>query len=427
MSDKPDEVDDMHGPMRELREYALGNLDVDHQDVHRIAGLMDEDTIKFLLRAERAYDPDDDMPNNFWDTTFAQEIIETEATIQATRAIRNNDIYTAGYMSGLPSHRSDLSGMKAIRRFGEWLCHSEQCKIIYISAPPGRGKTDMALLMAESIVAEYRRAERALRQTEVEDSVIGRLPTIEIAGNFWFEPTDQNIKTKTIQNFPELEKWVDKGSVTDNRWFIWDEASTHLTAQSGENAQRVAESVAPMIKRLRKRGVNCITIGHDSKDVAPAIRELCDYVEKPSLKKADFYISVRQREGKGHLFSVDEIPQTSWNYDTDDMAEWSWEGDGYEDDEERYVEWDELEEIVEDELAQYRNAKIVDLYNRTDLTNGEVGDLFGISAGRVSQIRSEFGAEVDSDEIDDEDEVEVPDDELIEADSDIELTVQSDD
>lgn len=386
---KPEEVErDLRGPIRELREYARGRLDVDHSDVAPVAGLVEDRTLRdVLMFLEDTYDPSahEDLPPSFWDTKLARTAIRRAGTETAATAVRDGDPNRAAYLTGVPSYRSDLSGIHAIRQLGDWLVHSEKCKLLYIAALMGRGKTDMALLMVESVLHTYERARKVLDESDSE--IDGTLPTPEIAANFHFEArgVSESVETRSINSYPALVDWVEEGDVDEVRWFIFDEASSELTAQSGANSQRVAETVAPLVKKMRKNGVNMIVIGHDSGDVHPAIRELCDFVDKPSLKSADVYAGVSGRSPEGHIFSVDGLPQTSWHYNTDDMAEWSWTEEG--DEESVLVDPSEVEETVRDELQSYRNARICDIYERTDLSQAEVGELFGgLTQASVSNI-----------------------------------------
>jgi hypothetical protein len=365
MSKKPPEVqEDLTGPMRELREYARGTLDVDHSDVSHVAGLVDDPEVRqLLLFANRVYDPTGDMPRNFWDTEFAEEIVENHSTEKASKAIKQGDQSSAAYLTGVPSYESDVSGMQAINQLVEWLIHSEQCKLVYLAALMGRGKTDLSLLLLETIHDHYRRVDRS---TEEEIS------TPQFAANFYAEG---EAPIKLIDNYDDLVDWAETGSSDENRWFVFDEASTELTAQSGANAQNVAETMAPFVKKMRKKGVNMIVIGHDKGDVHPAIRSIADFVDKTGLKTASFYAGIKKREPTGHLFDLAGLPPTSWSFDTDDMAEWDWCLD---------EEDDEIEGIPEEEFIEYRNERIARLYAQTDISQAELATAMDVSQSTVS-------------------------------------------
>lgn len=373
---------------REIREYARGSLDVDHRDLHPIAGLIEDDRVRHVLAfmAEN-YDPRSrDMPRSFWETDFARRAVRKHATDLATRAIDEGNLSQVSYFSGLPSYESDVSGIHAINQLAEWLVHSEQTKLIYIAALMGRGKTDFAALSLEVVADHYRRLRRSVG-SDVE------VPTPEFAANFYLDPAEDDVEVEEITSYPELLEWAEGGSSAQERWFIFDEASSELTAQSGSNAQKVAETMAPFVKKMRKLGVNMIVIGHDRGDVHVAIRSLADFVDKRGLKKASFYATgalTKNREPKGeaHLFDLSGIPPTSWEFDTDDLAEWSWgaEIEGSDGETERITEQDLKEEIV---------TRAARLYMISDLTQQEVADALStedleISRSAISRRKREL-------------------------------------
>lgn len=307
---------------REAREYARGELDVDHDDVHPIAGLVADDKVRRVLSwMADHYQPSHEeleagLPRDFFETDLARRVVRKHATDQLTRAVREGNGTQTAYMTGLPSYRSDVSGLHAINQLASWLVHSEQCKLVYMAALMGRGKTDFSALMLEVVHDHYRR---------VAQSVDEAVPTPEFASNFYLEPPSEvDAEVREISHYRDLVAWGEQGSSDDVRWFIFDEASTELTAQSGSNAQDVAETMAPFVKKMRKMGINMVVIGHDKRDVHPAIRSIADFVAKGGTKTASFYAGIKKREPTGHLFDLEGIPPTSWTYDTDDTAEWCW-------------------------------------------------------------------------------------------------------
>jgi hypothetical protein len=345
-----EDVDDPTAAYRELREYARGTLDVDHDDVSPIAGLIDDDEVREVLTyMASVYDPSPEdieagMPRDFWGTEWAQRAIEQYATETAQEAIREGDLATVSYITGLPSYKSDVSGLHAINQLVDWLVHSERCKLVYLAALMGRGKTDLSLTMMEVIADHYDRLERS---TE-EDVAVP-----EFAANFAVEtPSRSRHSVKQFSRYDRLKEWADQGSSDDVRWFIFDEASTELTAQSGSNAQKVAERFAPFVKKMRKKGVNMIVIGHDKGDVHPAVRSLADFVDKQGLKTASFYAGIKNREPAGHLFDLDGIPKTGWEFDTDDTADWSWGEKNERVDEDSGMSQDEFKSEVAERAAR---------------------------------------------------------------------------
>lgn len=381
-------VEDATAAFREFREYARGELDVEHHDVHPIAGLVGDERKRHALEFfATAYDPDEEevengLPRDFWETAFAERAKQKYATDTATRAVRDGNITQTAYMTGLPSYKSDVSGLHAINQLADWLVHSEQCKLVYLAALMGRGKTDLSLTMMEVVHDHFRRVERS-----VGDEI--SIPTPEFASNFHVEGAGE-AEVKEIHRESTLLEWAEEGDSDDERWFIFDEASTELTAQSGANAQNVAENFAPFVKKMRKKGINMIVIGHDKGDVHPAIRSLADFVDKGGLKTASFYAGIKNREPAGHLFDLEGIPPTAWSFDTDDVASWEWDVDGEGDEEPDY------DPLKDDEFLEWRNQRIARLYDVTDLSYRDLGNALGVGKDVVGKAVRKYSEENDS-------------------------------
>ena len=367
------------GSVRELREYATGRLDTPHSDVHEIAGLIDDPEARetYLFMAEnydRTIYPDEiakELPRRFEETVLARRFLEKHATDTATKAIQDGNLSQVAYITGMPSYKPDVSGMHAIDQLEDWLVNSEQCKLIYLAALMGRGKTDLSLTFMQTVGRHYDR----LREYDVD------VPEVEFAANFHAETGEgSDYEIDQISRYDELVEWAERGNSEMERWFIFDEASTELTAQSGANAQNVAETMAPFVKKMRKLGVNMIVIGHDKGDVHVAIRSLADFVDKTGLKTASFYAGIKKREPTGHLFDLDGIPETGWTYDTDDMAEWDWcMGD---EEEGEAFDWDPLET---DEFRDWRDERIARIYAQTEISQSDLGNALGVSQKTVSR------------------------------------------
>ena len=368
MTTRKEDIDNTPtGSHRELREYARGSLDSDHHDVYPHAGLIQDDEVREVLSFMAAnYEPPRDesgkiiegFPTDFWSTDFAQRAIKKHATETAAKAIANDNVSQISYITGLPSYKSDVSGLHAINQLADWLVNSEQCKLVYLAALMGRGKTDLSCLMMEVVNDHFDRVSQSVEEESIE--------TPEFAANFAVDAGD-DADVLHIDNYDDLVEWGSEGGSDQERWFIFDEASTELTAQSGKNAQDVAEIFAPFVKKMRKMGINMIIIGHDKGDVHVAIRSLADYVDKPDLKTASFYAGISKREPVEHLFDLGGIPQTSWTFDTDDTAEWSW-GSAVEDDADDDLGY--TQEDIKTEIAE-RAAR---LWKQTELTQGEVAE-----------------------------------------------------
>lgn len=321
---RPEQLrDEVRAVSSEIREYARGDLQTDHTDISYLTGLIDDDDLRdVMLFAQQAWrrQTGPDEPD-FLETDWASNLIEQSATRIASEAISEGKLSQLEYLTGMPEYSNDVSGLNTVRKLENWLVHKEQTRLIYLAGLMGRGKTDWSLSMLATVYWVYRRLRSDLAQVGESSADV---PVPEFASNFRVDPAPDHVDCKLIDNYDDLVEWGEQGSSDDVRWFVFDEASTELTAQSGEKAQTVAELMAPFVKKMRKLGINMIVVGHDKGDVHVAIRSLADFVAKPGTKKAQVYAGISNREPTGHIMDLDRIPATSWDYDTDDLADWSW-------------------------------------------------------------------------------------------------------
>jgi hypothetical protein len=381
------------GTQREFREYARGQLNVEHLDVHPIAGLgIPEDKRQALMFAADVYEPPkhpdgskvEGFPRDFWNTSFARRAVKKHTTDAATEAVEKDNVSQLATMVGDPSHQNDISGLKTTNKLVDWLINTEQCKVIYCAATMGRGKTDWSLLLLELIEHQYRQAK------QMQDS--DNIPTPEFATNFKVETPDHiDAQIQEFHNYDNFLEWAEDGSSDDVRWFIFDEASTELTAQSGANAQKVAEVFAPFVRKMRKSGINMITIGHDKSDVHPAIRAVASYIHKPDVKVAKIYEGVKNREPYGHYLTLDGVPPTSWSYNTDDVAEWDW--GSQVDDGPDVEELDNSDKhISKEEWIKQRNDWMASMHE-AGLSYADVGQVFDLSGEGARKAIKRFDPE----------------------------------
>jgi hypothetical protein len=359
-----DTVDErVAGHSGEFRRYALDALDeVDHRDVSHAAGLVDDQKVLDLLSfAESAYRKrkrPGDPP--FHQTEWYKRRVRRYASRSATRAIDEGNVSQMAYLVGDPPYQNDVSGLHTARKLENWLIHSENCKLIYVAGLMGRGKTDWCCSMLEVIHWAYERVREQI--TEYGGST-DDIPEPEFAANFRVSPRQSDVDCAHCASYDALLNWIpDDASSSDVRWFLFDEASTELTAQSGKNAQDVAEMFAPFVKKMRKKGVNMVVVGHDKGDVHVAIRSIADFVSKPGQKKAQVYAGINNREPQGHLFDLDRIPETTWGYNTDDMATWSW-GSARQD--------EEIEGYDEQDTKRLTALHAAEVYRVSDLSMSE--------------------------------------------------------
>lgn len=358
----------------EFREYALGRLPKqEHRDVHPVVGMIpDKDIRHYVMFQAEAYDPDApefdgvDMPRDFWDTDFAQEIIRKYGTDVGTNALESGNVGQLQYFSGLVGYKTDVSGMQTLMKTQQ-LIEKFPVFILYIFAPMGFGKTDFALLMIEVFYSVYG------DENVITGSNIGS----------WDEGDAY------IDTYEDYITWLKEGRDDDkHRIFILDEGSQNLTGSGSD--QQNQQVLAKMLKLARKYGGHLIIIGHDGKDVGPGIRALASaVVEKTDTKEAVFWHDVKDREGIGKILSLSGVPQTSMTYDTEDISTWSMgedDGDG---------DGDEVTQADLDALEETHERRIMALLDvTTDMTQTEIGELYDVGDRAVRRAKARYGDEL---------------------------------
>ncbi|WP_248515963.1 hypothetical protein [Salinarchaeum laminariae] len=381
---KPESVDGEggHGPMRELREIVLGKMDVE-TEISQIAGLVEDDQIReFLVFAQQEYDPTrhEDLPSSFWETKLAKRAVEQYATETASQAIKDGDNATAAYLAGIPNYSRDMSGVDAEDELEDWLCHDDPCKVVYLAALMGRGKTSFAVRCMQAVHRHYSRARKIAEETDGLDP--DDVPTPEFATNFRVD-VPEGVDWKLIDNYDDLVEWTEEGSSDDVRWFWFDEASSELTAQDGGNAQRVVRLMGGLVKKMRKNGVNLGTIGHDKGDVHVLFRSMADFVHKPELKRVVVYEGIKDREPVNPQFSLRGVPDATWEFDTDDMAEWSWSSDEEEIDVPAGY-------VPEEDMRDLKYRLLARMYYTTGLSYSKIAEKAEVGKGTVSNATDRY-------------------------------------
>lgn len=294
----------------QFREYQEGH-GVRDPDVDAHAGLVrDPQLSRFLSVLHAEYEPqatESDLPGVADDLAVARRMQRLEATDVAREALENGDTPTLKHMTGDSGQRADLSGMQALTSLQDRV--AKAALLWYIFAPPGSGKTDFALLSGQL----WQRAH----------------PDGEVA---------TNIKTlreadEWIANYPDVMEWFkqDQQAILDGegtpKLFIFDEASSHASGR-GKSGAKAGEKLAPLVYKVRKYGGSIIIVGHDGRDVHPAIRVMATAVQKEDKKRVSFYETVKNRKGRGHQLSLEGVPPTDWRYNDKEATSWAWEETG---------------------------------------------------------------------------------------------------
>ena len=399
----------------EVREWTRGNKPQQPEEVHSHVGLVGDDRVRDLLSTlAQHYDPDvaaelageeieaADMPPRIEQTQLYRMLLQREGTETLTRAIHQGETQTQSFAVGDPAAQSDISGIGAIQELTDMLTTS--APIFYIFGEPGSGKTNFALLLAQLWAREH--------------------PDGELGSNIrtWEEADEWH------PSYGHLRRWLDEqtkelpeGGITrredaNPRLFVFDEASSHASGR-GKAGAEAGKKLGPLVYKIRKANAGLIIIGHDGKDVHPAVRMLATVVQRNrgELKRADLYEDVKDREGRGKIVSLTGIPQTDYTYDDGEATSWSW--DDLEDADDQQLTREQAQELAEDMHEQHlrRLAYTLATADWVEMTQREIGQTLGLaqrgepySQQWVQKWKQHYEKELGSDplELDDEDDEE---------------------
>jgi hypothetical protein len=372
----------------EAREWLRGHKP-SNPEAFRHSGLAGDATTRELLSTlADHYDPascDRAMPPRVEETRLYRALLGRESTETVTRAIHQADAQTVSYAVGDPAARSDISGLRAVSSLTDML--TTPAPIFYLFGEPGSGKTNFGLLLAQLYQREH--------------------PDAELASNIrtWREAD------AWLPSYPQLEEWLDEqtrsvegGGVTrredaNPRLFVFDEASSHASGRGKQGAE-AGQKLGPLVYKIRKARCGLVIIGHDGRDVHPAVRTLATVVQRyrGELKRATVYEDVKNREGRGQIVELRGIPETDYRYDDGEATSWSW--DSVDDDTDAELERaremaEELHEEHRRELAA-RMAEAADA-GWLDADQTEIGAVFGRKQSWVSKWKSRLSVDAPSD------------------------------
>lgn len=262
-----------------------------------------------------------DWPAALEDTDLYRILRRYHDSEAAGRRIENGDFARLRAHVGSQRDEVDVSNWRDIERIREVV--TERHLRLYLYGEPGTGKTRSGCLVARHWLEER-------REQGQDDAVI--LTNIRTLAS-------QVEAAIYVRNWPELKEQMDAemDDILDEAvrpfLFLFDEASSQASG-NGKDGYEASTKLATLVYKIRKYGGALAIIGHDGKDLHPAVRELCKVLHKEDTKVARFYESIKNRQGVAPITpTITGWPDSMWSPNDKDPAPWAWsaassDGDG---------------------------------------------------------------------------------------------------
>jgi len=138
--------------------------------------------------------------------------------------------------------------------------------------------------------------------------------------------------------------------------------------------------LGPLVKTIRKGNCGIIIIGHDGRDVHPAVRTLAKVVRRyvGNQKRATFYQSIHNRNPVDQITDVRGVPATDWDYDDKEDTSFVWDNLDGQTDVEQAVE-EQARVMADDLLTDEKRRIAAQMYldDSLSLSQEDIGQAFG--------------------------------------------------
>jgi hypothetical protein len=374
---KQNQAKDKFFASAEMSEKVKGNLD-ENDSLHEHTGFVTEDDkIDLISEMATAYHgKHPEMPNNFADSKLGTILRKHYATKLGSKAVKNGNVSQIKFLTGMQSYQNDASSIQSIMNL-ENRIGNEGSYVAYMFATMGAGKTSFASLMGEI-------AKRRLNY-EIGSNIRSIYDNSDSDAYFYtfgdfLKWLAEGVEIEQLQDIERMDIDLER----NNKLFIFDEASNYASGYSGDSHD-TQEKLGKTIKLVRKVGGSMIIIGHTGKDIHPDIRRLTDdIIFKKSKKVAEFYEDVENAEPKNLKHKESGIPDSNWDYDTNEITFWSWEN----------VTSDELAEM--EKGTKSKKEKVIEVMKENpQMTQNQIADKVDCQQSYVSQVQAEIKKEID--------------------------------
>jgi predicted transcriptional regulator len=354
------------------------------------SGLIDEDTIDYLISFDRAYEPGSRehyktgepavLPQN---TQEWRDIVKPVISKQISKAMRNGNMRILELVAGEDDDDRDVPFQEALTL--EEQVHGDDFKIFVFTGGQGGGKSYFAYVLAKYKVRLCERDDIPVR------AVTNSLSAVEMNEDLEFVGSPEELLDYRMEN---------PGQIV----FVFDEASSFLDSKAGGNAAQMAKFVK-FLRRLRKMRIMPIIVSHRAMDIGPDIRKLDSsmFVHKPDDDTAVFYDDEQGGELKDKKFEISGYTTDErYDYESEDLfISWAWDGldeivELMENPQEFKKIWEEkgvvkdlrekAERIAKIEELEDDRADLVRACAELDYSQSEIAEFAGVSKSTVNSI-----------------------------------------
>lgn len=315
--------DDLSFAASKLRDFVQGRVN-ENDSLHEHTGMVGSEDAELLSFLTETYRGEKDMPARLEDTEAYRAFTRTAATKQMGEAVSAGNSSLMSYVVGLTDSSVGIEDTHAFARMAKSILNEMAPYVGLMFGRMNYGKTSLALLYIE-----LWRSLIEVKYGTDDGLVVTNVASLDAADRI---VTD--IEDFRYLIFGNSEYWNSNGEkgnppVIDKDtpvFWLFDETSTHLDART--NSWEVANLYTPLVKRFAKANVDAMHIGHSGMDVHPELRReniSTEFIFKTSLKTADVFARMDDDAGADLKYELEEIPDTTLNFDPDDWSPWNWE------------------------------------------------------------------------------------------------------
>lgn len=354
------------------------------------SGLVDDDTIDYLISFEQAYEPGS---RDHWQTgepaVYPQNtekwrrVVRPVVSKNISKALRSGNMRLLEYAAGADDDDRDVPFQEALTL--EELIHGDDFKIFVFTGEQGGGKSYFAYVLGKYKARLCKRDGIPVRV------VTNSLSAVELNEELEFVGSPQDLMDYRMEN---------PGQIV----FIFDEASSFFDSKASGHAAQMAKFV-PFLRRMRKMRILPIIVSHRAMDIGTDVRKLESvvFIDKPDEDTAVFYDDEKNGELKDKKFEISGYTTDErYDYKSEDLfISWKWDGldeivDLMENPQEFKQLWEEkgvvkdlkekAERIEQAEALKDDRGDLVRACAELDYSQQEIAEFAGISKSMVNSI-----------------------------------------